>query len=380
METHFLHIRMENVYTVIDNLPFPRDDATSFANFIQLYNCFTPREWLLSDTLFEVANYIAKNRPELVDLGTRINVQVNLYLRTILTYHANPYEIIDQPNNIGCFALTEATDDGYVLNSGDTCKRWISQGMTAHHCLVMASNITNHRDCRIFHISLECPGVRRTRMEMVNLPISNTLDLAEIHFDNVRVNLSGVLEKTILLNRKQLLSGIFYGRLCISEAIMQTITGFVSMVFEKIKDIDKFKAIGHYQYIYQLNNELIGYCERMKERRNSLLESEDVMTINCYKVYCVETAIAIYNKIHMMFGTHAFGYGLDYQTLILNKVAEGDTSVLKLACIKQFVMERRLPIRYWYGLWRNPISYVMNNVDDIFGYIAETHIDVLKTI
>ena len=134
---------MDNAYTVIDNIPFPRDDATSFANFIQLYNCFTPREWLLSDTLFEVANYIAKNRPELVDLGTRINVQVNLYLRTILTYHANPYETIDQSNNIGCFALTEAkagvlsglivdvkfeeTDDGYVLNSGDSSKRWISQ-------------------------------------------------------------------------------------------------------------------------------------------------------------------------------------------------------------------------------------------------------------
>ncbi len=82
----------------------------------------------------------------------------------------------------------------------------------------------------------------------------------------------------------------------------------------------------------------------------------------------------------MMFGTHAFGYGLDYQTLILNKVAEGDTSVLKLACIKQFVMEHRLPIRHWYGLWRNPIAYVMNNVDDIFGYIAKTQIDVLKTI
>ena len=107
------------------------------------------------------------------------------------------------------------------------------------------------------------------------------------------------------------------------------------------------------------------------------------MTINCYKAYCVETAIAIYNKIHMMFGTHAFGYGLDYQTLILNKVAEGDTSVLKLACIKHSVWEfgiSNLPIRHWYGILRNPVSYAMNNVDDIFGYIAETQIDVLKTI
>jgi hypothetical protein len=387
---------MDNVYDVIDNLSFPNDETTSFANFRQLYNCFSPREWLLPDTLFEVANYIAQNRPELVDLGTRINVQVNLYLRTILTYHTNPDEIIDQPNNIGCFALTEAkagvlsglivdvkfeeTDDGYILRSGDTSKRWISQGMTANKCLVMASNITNYRDCRIFHISLDCPGVQRKRMELVNLPISKRLDLTEITFDNVSIEKSAVLEKTIPLNRKQLLSGIFYGRLCLSEVVMRSISEFVSMVFEKIKDTEKFKTLGHYQYIDELNKELIGYCERMKERRKSLLESEDVMTINCYKAYCVETAIAIYNKIHMMFGTHAFGYGLDYQTLILNKVAEGDTSVLKLACIKQCIMERGLPIRHWYGVWRNPISYVMNNVDDIFGHIAKTRIDVLKTI
>ena len=64
---------------------------------------------------------------------------------------------------------------------------------------------------------------------------------------------------------------------------------------------------------------------------------EDIVKINCYKVYCVETAIAIFNKIHIMFGTHALDYGLDYETLILNKVAEGDTSVLRLAIIHGFV-------------------------------------------
>jgi hypothetical protein len=391
---------MDNAYRVIDTIPFPDNEKVSFDNFIQLYECFSPREWLLPDTLFDVANYIAEKRPELVDLGTRINVQVNLYLRTILMYHENPDEIIDAPksNNIGCFALTEAkagvlsglivdvkfeeTGDGYFLRSCDTSKKWISQGMTANNSLVMASNITNHKDCRIFLVPLDYSGVLRSRMKFDNLPFSRVLDLTEIMFDDVYLDKSAVLEKTISLNRKQLLSGIFYGRLCLSEVVMRSISGFVSMVFEKIKDIDKFKPIGHYQYIFELNNELIDYCKRMKERRKLLLDSEDVMLINCYKAYCVETAIVIYNKIHIMFGTHAFGYGLDYQTLILNKVAEGDTSVLKLACIKQYIVERgiyMLPIKHWYGIWRNPVSYVMNNTDDIFSFISKKQIDVLTT-
>ncbi len=388
---------MEKVYELIDRLSLPDNETESFANFIKLYDCFSPRDWLIPDTLFDVANYIAKKRPELVDLGTRINVQVNLYLRTILTYHNNPDKIIDISNNIGCFALTEAkagvlsglivevqfeeTENGYILRSGDTSKKWISQGMTANNCLVMASNITNHRDCRIFHVPLETPGIHRSRMELANLPISTRLDLSEITFDNVHLEKSCVLKKTIPLNRKELLSGIFHGRLCLSEVVMRSISEFVSMVYEKTKDIEKFKAIGHYKYIHKLNTDLSEYCERMKERRQSLLEREDVMTINCYKVYCVETAITIYNRIHMMFGTHAFGYGLDYQTLILNKVAEGDTSVLKLACIKQFVMDRglyNLPTMHWYGAWRDPMAYVMRNANDIFNYIAQREIDVLS--
>jgi hypothetical protein len=387
---------MERVYELIDGFSLPNNDIESFDNFIKLYGCFSPRDWLVPNTLFDIANYIARKRPELVDLGTRINVQVNLYLRTILTYHNNPDEIIGAPDNIGCFALTEAkagvlsgliidvkfeeTEQGYILRSGDTSKKWISQGMTANNCLTMASNVTNHRDCRIFNFPLNVPGLHRSRMEFKNMPISARLDLAEITFDNVYLKKSCVLEKTIPLNRKQLLSGIFYGRLCLSEVVMQSISEFVSTVYEKIKYIDKFKTIGHYMYIKELNVNLNGYCERMKERRQSLLDKQDVMTINCYKIYCVETAISIYNKIHMMFGTHAFGYSLDYQTLILNKIAEGDTSVLKLACIKQFVIERglyNLPIRHWYGIWRDPMKYVARNADSIFNYISRRDIDVL---
>ncbi len=82
----------------------------------------------------------------------------------------------------------------------------------------------------------------------------------------------------------------------------------------------------------------------------------------------------------MMFGTHAFGFGLDYQTLILNKVAEGDTSVLKLACIKQHLDNcgvRSLKCKHWVGMFYNPVKYIMTNSDEIFDEIVATYIDLL---
>lgn len=384
---------MDNVKLLIQRLPVPKTEQESYDNFIALYKCFSPSEWLKTDILFEISNYIARNRSELVDLGTRLNVQVNLYLRSIVNYHDNHDQIMD---DIGCFALTESgagvlsglivdvkfeeRDDSYVLNSGTISKKWISQGMLATKGLVVASDVVNHRDCRIFLVDMCAEGITRERM--TNIPVSKILDLAEIRYHNVVLPKSSVLSKTIPLSRKELLMGIFYGRLCLAEVVMNSISEFVTMVYTKIRNIDKFAKLGHLDYIAKLDTELTEYCKRMEKRRDSLLESKDVMRINCYKVYCVETAITIYNKIHMMFGTHAFGFGLDYQTLILNKVAEGDTSVLKLACIKQHIdnvgIVRGLSCRHWSGVLYNPVKYMMANRDTVFNELVGTYIDLFN--
>ena len=384
---------MENVKLLIKRLPNPKNEQESYDNFIALYNCFTPEQWLETDTLFEMLNYIARNRSEFVDLGTRLNVQVNLYLRSIMNYHENPSQML---NDIGCFALTESSagvlsglvvdvkfeerSDSYILNSGDVSKKWISQGMLANKGLVFASDVVNHRDCRIFLVDMCAPGITRNRM--TNIPVSSILDLAEIRYHNVVLPKSAVLSKTVPLSRKELLMGIFYGRLCLAEVVMNSISEFVTMVYTKIRTIGKFDKLGYLDYIAKLDTALTEYCQQMAKRRNSLLETKDVMRINCYKVYCVETAIYIYNKIHMMFGTHAFGFGLDYQTLILNKVAEGDTSVLKLACIKQHIdnvgIVRGLSCRHWANVLYDPVKYVMMNRDMFFNELVGTQIDLLS--
>lgn len=383
---------METIHNLIDSLPKPSSQDISFDNFRRLYKCVPMNDWLNNDILFGTTNYIARKRPELVDLGTRLNVQVNLFLRTIYTYS----DIVLHEDDIGCFALTESNagvlsglvvevqfeekDDHYILNSGAISKKWISQGMFANKGLVFASNKHNHRDCRIFLVDMTTDGITRTQMTL--LPTTNALDLTEITYTNVILPKSCVLPKTIPLSRKELLSGIFYGRLCLSEVVFNSLSEFVSFVYNKIKNIDKFKKLPQYPYIIRLNDELDKYCKQMELKRNSLLEKCDVYTINCYKVYCVETSISIYNRIHLLFGTHAFGFGLSYDTLILNKIAEGDTSVLKLAIIKEYHMKHKyVSLRHLIGLMiYDKIGYVLRNADEMFDIIIQSDIPVLQSL
>jgi hypothetical protein len=380
---------MERAKELIDGMKFPTNEYDSFDNFKRLYACFTPDEWFDTNVLFSVTLYIAEKRPDLVDLGTRINVQVNLFLRTIKTFGDIPINNSD----IGCFALTESNagvlsglvvdtkfeeleSGDYILSSHDCKKRWISQGMFATKSLVFASNIHNHRDCRIFLVEMPYDGVTRTRMNCCT-DVGKVLDLAEIQYTNVKLDKSAVLEKTIPLSRKELLCGIFYGRLCLAEVVITSISTFVDYVYNKVKGIEKFKTIGHYDYILNLNNELKAIKTQLISKRETILESQNVFLINCYKVYCVELAIEVYNKVHMMFGTHAFGFGLTYETLMLNKIAEGDTSVLKLAVIKEYLDSGgKLSWYHYLGLiynYNRPKEYIMDNADNIFKCIVREY-------
>lgn len=379
---------MEKAKDLIDAMKFPVNEYESFDNFKRLYACFSPDEWLDTNNLFSITLYIAEKRADLVDLGTRINVQVNLFLRTIQTFS----DVLINKQDIGCFALTESAagvlsglvvdtkfeeleSGDYILNSGDCTKRWISQGMFATKSLVFASNIQNHRDCRIFLVEMPYEGVTRTRMSCCT-DVGKALDLAEITYENVRLDKSAVLEKTIPLSRKELLCGIFYGRLCLAEVVITSISAFVEYVYDKVKTIEKFQLIGHYDYICNLMHDLKCIKEHLISQRDVILENQNVCLINCYKVFCVELAIEVYNTIHMKFGTHAFGFGLKYETLMLNKIAEGDTSVLKLAVIKEYLENGgKLSWRHYLGLFYNynrSKEYLLENADDIFKTIVNT--------
>ena len=353
---NFFDVSLARAKDIIKTMSVPNDYQESAENFRKLYSIYKPKEWLDVDICFPIANYIARHRPDIVDIGTRYAVQVNLFIRTIIEYHDNPDELLQLVGNeMGCFGLTESEagvltgmivdttfeekEDHYIIDTNHVTKRWLSQGFVAKYGLIMASNVENHRDCRLFFISMESPSIEKERIREAK--VTEVLDVAKISIKQMRIPKNWCLQKTISLSRNELLNGIFYGRVMIAQVVMNSISGFVNYVKDRVVQIEKFNKaplkISHLDYITKLSLDLETYCENLEKDVKRTLEERNLVKINSYKVYCTETAIQIYNKIHLMFGTHAFDYGLDYQTLVLNKVAEGDASVLRLALIHQLV-------------------------------------------
>jgi hypothetical protein len=338
----------------------PTNQTESLAQFRQIYGAVEPTEWLDVDFMMEVLNYIALMRPNLVSLGVRFSVQVNLFLETVRSYASNPDEMIRMyGSDIACFALTEdkagilsglqvdtqfkilpGKDGGqptYLLNTNSGKKQWISQGLVATHGLIFASNEANHRDCRIFHIVFGDHGttvIRNAMPAATSVSVNRTLDLAEIQLVSVHLPANSVLSGTIDASRRQLLGGVLRGRIVISEVTCNSLLGLVRHTKQNVEEqIDKFAAIPHLDLIRRWERELESYTLYLAAQRRQLFDTKDIQRINCHKVHVTEIAIAIYARLGVLFGTKTFGHGLEFQTLIINKVAEGDATILRLAII-----------------------------------------------
>jgi len=343
----------------VDSFPKATTVTESYDAFMRLYGMATPGEWLDMDFMSEITNYIALTRPDRVDLGIRLTVQVNLFLQTVKSYATDPDQMIRRwGGKPACFALTEdgagilsglvvdtkfkeihgsGNTVSYTLNTDSCKKQWISQGLKATHGLVFASNEANHRDCRIFHLNFADHGETIIRTPMVGadvVEVNRCLDLAQLQLVNVVCDGSAVLEKTVDASRRQLLEGVLRGRVTISEAVTNSMLGHVRHIKGNVeKQEAKFSAIPHLNLIRRWERELESYALYLQGQRNELLETNDIQRINCHKVYVTETAIAMYARLAVLFGTKTFGHGLNLQTLAINKVMEGDATVLRLAIV-----------------------------------------------
>ena len=97
-----------NINKYIIHLPKVKTIKESINVFKDIYNIYSIEEWLNEDILFKVSNSIAKYRPDLISVGIRLNVQINLFLRSINNYSSNADYILKKvKHSLGCFALTE---------------------------------------------------------------------------------------------------------------------------------------------------------------------------------------------------------------------------------------------------------------------------------
>jgi hypothetical protein len=296
---------------------------------------------------------------------------------------------------LGAFGLTESNngvlsgffidtefeqiDDYFFLNTNKIHKNWISQGIIAKYLLIFAKNIHNRKDVRIFLLTNNTEGVDNERI--LDIELCDTLDLAKISLKNVKVHKKHLLQNTINLSKSDLLNGIYFGRMMIAEAVCESIMGVINRCYTILNNNDKFDYLAHRDIVNEEKKNFELLIKKMRLDREHLLETGDVFNINIYKIVGVEKSIGAFIRLTKLFGTHLMKYPLKYEDLLLNKIAEGDTDVLRISLInnelKKGVLHNLLMdnvnlysmIRIYY----NNI-YVLKNYKELSDRIINSHL------
>jgi hypothetical protein len=326
--------------------------SQSYDLFREVYAWHRPCEWASDDSnnVFDVGNAIARFRPDLVSVGIRLNVQVNLFLKSIKRFGTSEqFDRVGQDS--GCFALTErgagvlsgmtvkttfeTIVGGYLLDTPDSAadKNWISQGSQSTWTLCIAANRSDTSDVRLFLVS-SALGTREI-MDVPTVQISHTVDLCTIRYAQCLVYGECVLEGSIGVNRRNLLSGICHGRYMIAEAVVHSILCLCERVLISLGKRWSGKTvvmedISSLQCFRDATSEYAQYLARL--RCDGLIRDRPEL-VPLYKTACTEWAIAAHANIHLRFTTYAMQAGLSFETFILNKLAEGDTDVLRLSMV-----------------------------------------------
>lgn len=392
-------------------LETPKSDKESFVQFMDLYKLVPIETWCDSELVFDIGNFIMRYRPDLISLGIRLNVQVNLFLRSIKKYASNPEIIFEKVgHSIGAFALTEEEagvlsglivdttwsekEGEYILNTEESQKNWISQGMMASYAIVYARHSEDKNDIRIFIVELNDEHILQTPIK--TLPVNNTLDMAKLRFKNYKVPHGFMLENSKKSTKLDLLNGIFYGRYMIAEATISAMLGFIDHLKVNISSssttLQKFTNLGHTQYLEKCRNNFNNYKSYLYATRLENLSGE-LTSINCYKIYSVEKSIEIFTKLQQMFGMRAAIYPLRFENLLLHKVAEGDTHVLRVSLINNhsknstfdLLTQPGFSFKHIYNIYqcsnkRDKFKYIMKNMKEISDNIVFSTIPTMIDI
>lgn len=371
------------VNTFIKSLGNINDINDSYEIFKQIFTRHSPTEWLDMHVLLDYSNAISRFRPDLLPVGIRLNVQVNLFLRTIDRFDKYKLNIIK--DSIGCFGLTEyqagvlsglkintyfsEVNDGYILEPHiNDYKNWISQGMTADYILIFAKNKLT-KQVSIFLCKFSEIGNMLERENKVGPRVCDYLDVAKIQIiDNIKLNKESILLGTKTIEREKLLNGIYYGRWMISEAILWAIYGLIEHCERKINNFNKLNFL---QNLLDNERNIINhYIDLMKRNRKNI---NNIHIVNSFKIKTVHVALESYYKISRKFGSHVLDYPLKYEDILLNKIAEGDTNVLRLSLVsndmKSGILKSQLRFHYLVGYLNK--DYIIKNS----GYFSDLIID-----
>ncbi|MGI9554363.1 MAG: hypothetical protein ACR2M6_00190 [Vampirovibrionia bacterium] len=399
---------LNEIQDYILEIPVPETQEASLTHFRTMYEMVDIKEWIDSDLVFDVGNFILHKRPDLLCIAIRLNVQVNLFLRTLNKYCYDSDDVLGSVGyKIGCFALTEEKagvlsglqintefeelpDGSYILNSCDSSKNWISQGLFAEFCILFAKNKHDKLDTRIFIIDNQNENIQKESITM--LDVNKGLDMAKLTFENLYVPPQSLLELSLGSKKMELLNGIFYGRYMIAEATVSGMIGYMETIERNIwPQYKKFSELGFSQYLKQCKDAYENYKKHLRQQRNLILSRNDLFSVNCYKIYTVEKSLHTFVELSVLFGMKAATSKFSYNNLLLHKVAEGDTFVLRASLINNHIKGgikemATKPGLSWTDLYKlskmnnkkEKYSYVMNNLIRISDSIIEGHIPQIE--
>ena len=377
------------------SLPKITNHQESFEVFKQIYYNESIDYWLDMDKLLKYSNGISLYRPDLISCGIRLNVQVNLFLKTIQKFDPSKLELVG--NSIGCFGLTESNagvlsgliveteysynQDGQIClhkTPKDVFKNWISQGMFAEYTTLFARNKDDKSQISVFLLKIDDFNDTVSRQFKKGPVICDTLDVAEIRIEeDIFISKKCMLEGTKHVNKKDLLNGIYHGRWMIAEAILHSILGLLNYCQDMIIQKPKLAQFGDFLGDYKID--ISNYITRMKQNRG---KCSDINVVNSFKVDTIAKALEIYFHTSKVFGSYILNYPLKYEDILLNKIAEGDTDVLRYSLIhnefkKGLVKNLFGPLGIIPAIgWFNP-EYIKNNYIDISNLIIKSNFSKL---
>lgn len=191
-------------------------------------------------------------------------------------------------------------------------KEYISQATVADSVLLFASNVDNPRDVRVFMVPQSKLSIE-PRQDWVRQTIPG-LDLGLISFPH-----DIPLHHSTLLDRST--------RWKFSEVLCTDVPA------------SRGRSLPHSSGWLTIDQRSTDCIHRLREDTETLLthvrratrDPTDVERVSAAKVRAVESAMGWYQELAYHFTTHALAYPLRFEHLVVNKVAEGDTSVLRLA-------------------------------------------------
>lgn len=332
----------------------------------------------------------------------RFTVQYNLFAGTVLGLggpeHLAQLEAMQQQGTLGCFGLTEqfaGVNSGLVVNTIATWlpekqsfrihspdegsyKNWISQGLTAEKCALIANLIIDGKAYgpHGFLIDLRRNGQvvdGITLGDMGRKTTGNDLDNAWIRFDNVLIDKNALLNKFAdIVDNKYVQTTkermrieiigqrLLTGRVAVAQAALQ----FARMLYTHTKkysdskkcwspgstpclsDIPQLHAL--YQDAFAQLGRMDAYCAVVESKLCETLTvggippPDLVHAIAVAKVNAVERAIDLCHRLKQEVGSYALMGDTGFEHLdFLNccKFAEGDSRILMQKMARDRVRE-----------------------------------------